>query len=150
MIHPQKRAALRKAGFSAELIAGLDDGAQAPPDKSITIRPNPRVAAALSAVLPNEDPVDIKVTLPEKDAWNYSKTLKLVRHILAHRNILPTFVRIWHKEGKDVRIGLSKGKGRTVLSAGGSFQEAFDNLFVRPMKAKLEGGEDASATDPPR
>ncbi len=50
---------------------------------------------ALKVELINPVPVPPYVEAHDgKDVWNYSKTLKLARHILAHRRVLPPLVRI--------------------------------------------------------
>jgi hypothetical protein len=71
--------------------------------------------------------------------------LKLTKYILAHKGIIGPLVRIWHEDGKNVRIGMQKGDKKLVLGAGSSFQDAFERIFVTPVKAREEAMEAAQA-----
>jgi hypothetical protein len=74
----------------------------------------------------------------QRDRWNYSQTLRLVTQILAARQVLAPLVRIWHRGGKDVRIGFARAEKKVILGGGPSFKEAFHNVFIAPGLAKEE------------
>lgn len=86
--------------------------------------------------------------------WNYSQTRKAVQRILAIKGVIPRFVRIWHDNGKNVRIGVEASGRKYILGGGDSFQDAFEKTFVAPlearMKAKMEAeleGQDKNPRD---
>lgn len=64
--------------------------------------------------------------------WNYSNTLKLCRLFMGHAKVLPAFVRIWHRPGQDVLIGMEKHGKKIIMGGGATFKEAFENVFVKP------------------
>jgi len=79
---------------------------------------------------------------PDKSKWNYRQTLRLVREILQQsKNILPPHVRIWHDNGTNVRIGMQKGDKKVLLGGGETFQKAFENVFLNPLKAREQSLE---------
>lgn len=74
----------------------------------------------------------VRVTVAP-DRWTHSATHKAVQRTLG------MFGRVWRRQvnGADhITIGMSRGKEKVELAWGKTFQEAFENLFVKPLREK--------------
>lgn len=78
--------------------------------------------------------------LPDK--WTYSSTRRAVQRTLG------MFGRVWHDNGRNVKIGMSKHGDKVELAWGDSFQEAFESLFLKPLEKQLDPTNDVTETPP--
>ncbi len=104
--------------------------AELPEPEEPTLAPPPRQKPVVGKTRPTK-PTKMQIS---KDALlgvkNYSQTRKMVQAILG------IFGRVWHDNGKNVRIGLEIGDEKAVVGEGDSFSDAMNNTFVKAIEGK--------------
>ena len=120
-----------------------------PPPEDDALTPGPRQELLRDTLIPTA-PTPKAETPPDSEGtkWTYSSTRKLAQWILGQKGVLPAFVRVTHRKGQPVQIVMQKGANRIVLGSGQTFQQAFENTFLAPLKAKEEALAAAIAEEP--